>query len=219
MLLPIATILQHPPELVVEPVHPLITQRPLARAPLVGEEILIDGYISQSFGPDSAKDYFYHLLKTNQSGLNQSCQTLLRPDGSGVCFVVKTIPANISPTPYMQDRNGLSLWLIDYSIARMGTVIPQARWSPENVNDHRLHVAEAILQMPIFFVQQNGYLGLSLDDAVNGRNHTLRDAGLQAQLGGKAITYIRIGVCGCWPSVVVFIEVHISGLVTTNSSD
>ena len=106
----------------------------------------------------------------------------------------------------MQDRNDHPLWLLDYSIVRTGTVIPQARWSPENVIDHRYHVAEAILQMPIFFVQQNGSLGLSLDDAVNGRYHTLRDARLQAQLGGKSTTHIRIGVCGCWPGVVVFID-------------
>jgi hypothetical protein len=78
---------------------------------------------------------------------------------------------------------------------RIGTVIPQARWSPENVNDHRHHVAEAILQMPIFFMQQNGTLGLSLDDAINGRCQTLRDSRVQAQLGGKVTTHIRIGVC------------------------
>ena len=106
----------------------------------------------------------------------------------------------------MQDRNGRPLWLLDYSIVRTGTVIPQVRWSPENINDHRYHVAEAILQMPIFFVRQNGSLGLSLDDAVNGRYHTLCDAGLQAQLGGKTTTHIRIGVRGCWPGVVVFID-------------
>jgi hypothetical protein len=100
----------------------------------------------------------------------------------------------------MQDRNGRPLWLLDYSIVGTGTVIPQARWSPENVNDHRQYVAEAILQMPIFFVQQNGILGLSLDDAINGRCQTLRDARMQAQLGGRTTTHIRIGVCGrCAP--------------------
>ena len=75
-----------------------------------------------------------------------------------------------------------------------GTVIRQVRWTPENVNDHRHHVAEAVLQMPIFFMQQNGILGLSLDDAINGRCQTLRDARMQAQLGRKTTTHIRIGV-------------------------
>jgi hypothetical protein len=96
----------------------------------------------------------------------------------------------------MQDRNGRPLWLLDYSIVRMGTVIPQARWYPENVNDYRQHVVEAILQMPVFFVQQNGTLGLPLNDAINGRCHTLRDAREQAQLGGRTTTHVRIGVCG-----------------------
>jgi hypothetical protein len=85
----------------------------------------------------------------------------------------------------------------------MGTVIPQARWSPDNVADHRNHVAEAILQMPIFFMQKNGILGLSLDDAINGRCQTLRDARVQAQLGGKTTTHIRIAVCDRCPRVVV----------------
>jgi hypothetical protein len=135
-------------------------------------------------------------LKTEQSGLslNQSCQTLLNPDGSGV-FIVRMIPDDISPAPFLRDPNGHPLWLLDYSVVRTGTVIPQVRWSPENVNDHRQHVAEATLQMPIYFVQENGVLGLSLDDAINGRCQTLRDSRTQAQLGGRTTTHIRIG----WP--------------------
>jgi hypothetical protein len=166
-------------------------------------ELLVDGYISQSFGPNSTEDYLYHLLKTDRSGLNQSCQTVPKPDNSGALFVVRTIPNHLYPAPFMQDRHGHPLWLLDYSIVRMGTVIPQARWYPENVNDHRQHVVEAALQMPIFFVQQNGTLGLPLNDAINGRYHTLRDAREQAQLGGRVTTHIRIGVCGHWPHVIV----------------
>lgn len=131
--------------------------------------------------------------------LNQSCQTLLNPDGSGV-FVVRRIAHNISPAPFLQDHNGHPLWLLDYSVVRTGTVIPQARWAPENVNDYRQHVAEAILQMPIYFLQQDGVLGLSLDDAINGRCQTLRNPRAQAQLGGKSTTHIRIAVCSRWPT-------------------
>ncbi|KAH9995586.1 hypothetical protein BJV77DRAFT_961023 [Russula vinacea] len=158
-------------------------------------DLLIDGYISQSFGPNSAEDYLHHLLKTDKSGLNQSCQTKLKPDGSGVFFVVRTLPENLSPTPFTQDHDGRPLWLLDYSIVRMGTVIPQARWSPDNATDYRNHVAAAVLQMPIFFTQKDGILGLSLDDAINGRCQTLRDARMLAQLGGKTTTHIRIA----WP--------------------
>jgi hypothetical protein len=30
-------------------------------------DLLIDGYISQSFGPNNAEDYLHDLLKTDQS--------------------------------------------------------------------------------------------------------------------------------------------------------
>jgi hypothetical protein len=158
--------------------------------------------------------------------LNQSCQTLLNPDGSGV-FVVRRVPHNSSPAPpFSQDHNGHPLWLLDYSVVRTGTVIPQARWYPENVNDYRQHVAEATLQMPIHFVQQNGVLGLSLDDAINGRCQTLLNPRAQAQLGGKTTTHIRIAVCIHWPTCVSLYIIYsrrcsvynISGLDTTNSS-
>ena len=105
----------------------------------------------------------------------------------------------------MQDSNDRPLWLLDYVIVRTGTVIPQALWYPKNENEGRKHVDEAVLQMPIFYVQQDGSLGISLDDAINGRCHTLRDARTQTQFGGKTTTYIRIGVCGPshWPRVVM----------------
>ena len=169
---------------------------------------LTDGYISQSFGPGSAEDYFHHLLNTNQLDLSQSYQTVLKPDGSGVHFVVRAIPDNIISTPFTQDYNGRPLWLLDYSIEGTGKVIPQARWSPEHVDDHRHHVNEAILQMPIFFIQQNGTLGLSLDDACNNHCHTLRDARMQAQFGGSSTTYIRIAVCNRWPVGLVSCRIY-----------
>ena len=121
------------------------------------------------------------------------CQTLLNPDGSGI-FIVRMIPNDTSAAPSLADSNGHPLWLLDNSVVRTGTVVPQVRWTPENVNDHRQHVAEAILQMPIYFLQKNGTLGLSLDDAINGRCQTLRDSIVQAQLGGRTTTHIRIGV-------------------------
>ena len=103
----------------------------------------------------------------------------------------------------MQDRSGRPLWLLDYSIADTGTVVPQELWSPQNVNDFRQYVTDAELQMPIFFAQENGHLGLSLDDAMNGRCQNLRDARMQAHLGGKTTTHIRIKVCSCRPGATM----------------
>ena len=59
------------------------------------------------------------------------------------------------------------------------------------------YVVNQELQMPIFFTQENGDLGLSLDDAMNGRCQTLRDAQMQAHLGGRTTTHICIKVCSC----------------------
>jgi hypothetical protein len=73
--------------------------------------------------------------------------------------------------------------------------VPQTLWTPHNKNDLKQHVEEADLQLPIFFIHENGDLGLSLEDAVNGRCHSaLRDARTHAQLGGKTTTHIRISV-------------------------
>jgi hypothetical protein len=95
----------------------------------------------------------------------------------------------------MQDPSGHPLWLLDYSVVRIGTVVPQSLWSPRNMNDFRQYVTEATLQLPIFFTQENGALGLSLIDAANGRCQTLRGTRMHAHLGGKYTTYIRILVC------------------------
>ena len=101
----------------------------------------------------------------------------------------------------MQGQDGYPLYLLDHSVVHTGTVVPQALWSPQNVNDFRQHVSDASLQMPIFFTHTNGTLGLSLSDAANGRYQTLRDAREQAQLGGKVTTHIRILVCGVFSLV------------------
>jgi len=159
--------------------------------------LLVDGYISQSFPNKDAEGYICHLLKTNPSALRQSCLPYGKQDRSGVLFVVNAIPRELSCAvrPYTQDPHGYPLWILDHSIVRTGTVVPQVLWSPQNVNDFRLHVSDAILQMPIFFTHVNGTLGLSLSDAANGRCQTLCNGREQAQLGGKVTTHIRI----LWP--------------------
>ena len=103
----------------------------------------------------------------------------------------------------MQREDGYPLWLLDHSVVRTGTVVPQTLWSPQNVNDFRQHFSDPFLQMPIFFTHANGTLGLSLSDAANGRYQTLRDAREQAQLGGRTTTHIRISVCSPFPPVLL----------------
>lgn len=163
-------------------------------------DLLVDGYIARTFGPIKAERYLFDLLKTNNSGLKQLSRTIPNPGGLGVTFIVEAVGTRHSPQPLMQDRSGRPLWLLDYSIAEMDTVVPQELWSPQNVVDYRQHVTQAELQMPIFFAQEHGHLGLSLDDAINGRCQTLRDGRMQAPLGGKATTHMRIK----WPGYCEF---------------
>ena len=155
------------------------------------DDLLVDGYISRSFYPNkSAEVYLCRLLKTKN--LRELCQTL--PSPSGVVFVVRLDPSRlIPPQPLAWDHTGVPLWVLDYAIKNTGTVVPQTLWTPHNKNDLKQHVEEADLQLPIFFINENGDLGLSLEDAVNGRCHSaLRDAQTHAQLGGKTTTHIRI---------------------------
>jgi hypothetical protein len=153
-------------------------------------ELLVDGYISRAFYPNrSAELYFSHLLKTSRN-LKDLYQTLPAPVGSGEVFVIR---GPLRPPPLMWD-SGVPLWLLDYVIKDIGTVVPQTLWTPRNRNDFKVHVEEADLQLPIFFIHGNGDLGLSLEDAVNGHHGTLRDARTPAQLGGKTTTHIRISV-------------------------
>jgi hypothetical protein len=172
---------------------------------ILQHDLLVDGYIAQSFGPIIAQRYLYDLLKVNQQqcSLRQLCQAIPRPDRPGaVTFVVGAVATRQPPPPLMQDHNGRPLWLLDYSIAPTGTVVPQALWSPQDVNDFKQYVTDAELQMPIFFTQENGHLGLSLDDAANGRCHTLRGARAHVHLGGQTTTFIRIKVCSHQPNLL-----------------
>ena len=149
----------------------------------------MDGYIARSFYRQ-AEVYLSHLLKTRN--FRQLCQTLQSP--SGTAFVVRSNASRLlSSQPVAWDHTGVPLWVLDYAIKNIGTVVPQTLWTPLNKKDLKQHVEEADLQFPIFFIHENGDLGLSLEDAVNGRCYSaLRDARTHAQLGGKTTTHIRI---------------------------
>jgi hypothetical protein len=134
------------------------------------------------------------MLRTNPSSLNQWWLNSPAPNGSGVRFVARPAAGAFPAMPLTQDLNGHPLWLIDYGVMDFGTVVPQTLWSPGNTTGLRQYVV-ASLQLPIFFIQEDGSLGLSLGDAAGGNCDSLRDAQRQALLGGGHTTTIRILVC------------------------
>lgn len=158
-------------------------------------ELLVDGYISRAFHPNKdVETYFSHLLKLRAGDVKDLCLTIQSPSGSGEVFVIQAAPRHLQSRPTMF-CNRVPVWLLDYVIKDIGTVVPQTLYIPHNRSDYGRYVEEAELQMPIFFVHENGDLGLPLEDAISGQCHTLRHADTQAQLGGRSTTHIRI----LWP--------------------
>jgi hypothetical protein len=90
--------------------------------------------------------------------------------------------------------NNQYAWLLDYAIRHGGTVVPQLLWSPQGQGDWRRYVQQATLNLPVFFVDADGSLGVPVAYAAAGQM-TLRNAKEPPPLGDKTTTKIRISVC------------------------
>jgi hypothetical protein len=145
---------------------------------------VIDSYIAYTFAPQGANIYLANLFKIDP----QTVQIFLHQGG----FFVWNQPLLPNLTPL--NFNGHRAWLLDYHIQPGGTVVPQQLWFPQGQGDWRSHIEQAPLQMPLFFIQENGTLGVLIANAVEGQMF-LRGARDPAPFGLKATTKIRIGVC------------------------
>ena len=96
----------------------------------------------------------------------------------------------INPTNNQQQP----LWLLDIVPPPMYLVVPQKIWTPPNQSDWRRYVEQASLRMPVFFIQNDGAIGLPLTRALAGDRALLRSADMPAPLGGGHSTQIRIAV-------------------------
>lgn len=92
------------------------------------------------------------------------------------------------------DLNNRPLWLLDIVPPPMYNVVPQQIWTPPNQSDWRRYVEQASLRMPVFFIQNDGTIGLPLARALAGDRASLRSADMPAPLGGGHSTQIRIAV-------------------------
>ncbi|ETW80855.1 hypothetical protein HETIRDRAFT_320857 [Heterobasidion irregulare TC 32-1] len=139
-------------------------------------DIFMDGYISYTFGAEKADRHFRSLLKVPTLG----------PDDVGYSDAQSHFDVTVA---------GRSLVLDLRVDLQRGSIVPQEFWQPKSEAIHILHVSNATLCMPTFFIRQDGSIGVPLADAVEGDLRGIRDAGTHVKLGGRASIHLRMN----WP--------------------
>lgn len=152
-----------------------------------GTDLRIDGYISYTFTPQVAEIYLAYLFKVDPKKL----QTFSVNNWPGAFFVADPPMNHCRPQHIV---NGRYAWLLDYALRRGGSVVPQQLWSPQGQGDWRRYVEQALLHIPVFFVNADGSLGVPVSHAAAGQM-SLRHANEPAPLGDRTTTKIRISVC------------------------
>ena len=154
-----------------------------------------DGFLVRMFGHRDAAFFIESLLKMRANDV----------------YVIGNVPG--WPNALMVDRpsvadtrydavmmgNNQPLWLLDFVPLPVFHVVPQTIWTPPNQSDWRRYVEQANLRMPVFFVQNNGAIGLPLARATVGDTASLRNSDTAAPLGGGHSTQIRIAVSSSLP--------------------
>jgi hypothetical protein len=91
--------------------------------------------------------------------------------------------------------NNQPLYLLEFIPLPIYHVVPQNIQTPPNQSDDwRRYVEQASLRMPVFFIQNDGTVGLQLERALRGDRAAMRFADMAAPLGGGHSTQIRIAV-------------------------
>ena len=134
-------------------------------------------------GTRVAPGYFTHLLHLNERDIQLVAM-------NGAFYLIHPAVPNAHPITYINNRPA---WLLDYMVRDVGTVVPQPLWSPASTADAQRY-GTTPLHMPIFFVQREGTIGLSLNQAASGNCPTLVNARQPAPVGDQSTTTIRIMV-------------------------
>jgi hypothetical protein len=153
--------------------------------------LLVDGYISYTFTPQVASIYLCCLFKVQDSRQVQAFHSQQWPRKF---FVANRMPHcrahhQIGPNQFA--------WLLDYAIENGGSVVPQQLWAPQGQGDWRRYVEQAVLHLPVFFVNTDGSLGVPVSYAAAGQM-SLQNAKEPPPLGEKTTTKIRISVCSLY---------------------
>ncbi|KAH9172482.1 hypothetical protein EDB89DRAFT_2242924 [Lactarius sanguifluus] len=155
------------------------------------DDLLVDGFIAQTFKPEDANNFFKLLLRTPHSQYFLQYYGIVYHQGAWRITYNANLVQGASPGIPFQPMP-----LLDYSSrATQGTVLPQQRWTPADEVDVRRHVEGADLQLPIYFINRNGSIGFPLPDILRGCDRDLHNANGFAPLGGRTTTHIRIN----WP--------------------
>ena len=148
-----------------------------------------DGYLVRMFGARDAAFFLESLLKVDA----QDVQLISNVPGWHNALMVSR-PSVSGTHPDALANNQHPLWILDFVPLPRLIVVTQQIWSPPNQSDWRRYVEQAHLRMPVFFVQNNGVIGLPLSRAAVGDTASLRNADKAAPLGGGHSTQIRIAV-------------------------
>ncbi|KAI0320881.1 hypothetical protein OF83DRAFT_477898 [Amylostereum chailletii] len=148
--------------------------------------LLIDGYIAYMLSPKGAEILLTCLLKTDLHKIQPTFE------GNKVLCRSSAL-SHLSPLSAGQSS---SVWLLDYlADVSVGTVVPQPPPAPTNRGDFQRHVANAPLQMPIYFVHSDGRPGVPLVHAAAGSFPVVTGLDQEAPMGGRTTTHF----CMNWP--------------------
>jgi len=151
--------------------------------------ILHDGYIAHTF-TIFTELFFHSILKASPQSANIHFSILGWPNSF-------TLPQNAVPTlrSNIVDSYGQPYLLLDLLAApAYGPIVPQTLWVPRSSRDLAQYVLEAELQLPIFFLRNNGGVGLSLADAAAGNSSALVGCSQPVNVGGRTSVHLRMQV-------------------------
>ena len=157
-----------------------------------------DGFLVRMFGQRDAAFFIESLLNMNARDV------YLVGNVPGWPNALMVQRPSVGDTRYDALVNNHPLWLLDFIPLPIFHVVPQKIWTPPNQSDWRRYVEQANLRMPVFFVQNDGAVGLPLPRAAVGDTTSLRPADSAAPLGGGHSTQIRIAVSAPFPLLLLY---------------
>ncbi|KZV67890.1 hypothetical protein PENSPDRAFT_754594 [Peniophora sp. CONT] len=155
-----------------------------------GVDILRDGFLAHMFGVFTEL-FFQSLLKTSVRSLPVQFPLHGWPSAFALSQGAVT-----SLQPNVVDAYQYPYLLLDLLVnTAIGPVVPQTLWVPRSSRDLAQYVLEATLELPIFFVRNDGGIGITVADASAGNSASLLGSTRAVNVGGRTSVHLRIQ----WP--------------------